>query len=168
MYALNETAAGSSSVMPPVAICAMPTLPASVPAMRHLAVKVASRWQLGDIAESLELVVTELVTNAVKHSGASEVVMLLAHESETSLKVQVKDSGQWLVSASDTSSASLPVDGWGLSLVSELCAHCEIRAGEHGTTVTATLVRTEPAPEIGRSQPECCDLNEAARSLVHQ
>lgn len=48
-------------------------------------------WQLQHLADVLELVASELVTNAVQHSGGRDVMMWLT-QTEASVTVHVSDS----------------------------------------------------------------------------
>jgi anti-sigma regulatory factor (Ser/Thr protein kinase) len=78
-----------------MALCAMPATAAAVPVLRHFAGVTAKRWAVSeDALDTLALVVSELVTNVVLHSGSDEVTVLLTFGSAT-VTVEVKDAGTW-------------------------------------------------------------------------
>ncbi len=141
------------------AACAMPAADPSVPALRRLAVCAGRRWGLAeDVVEALSLIVSELVTNAVRHSGGSEVTLLLC-VTDTALTVQVQDSGAWRprpVPPEGGGAGGGPVDGMscggrGLLLVEAYAVGCEVRTSDRGTTVTAELACR---PSVGRARAE--------------
>jgi anti-sigma regulatory factor (Ser/Thr protein kinase) len=125
-----------------------------VPALRRVAQRSARRWRLpGDTAEASSLIVTELVTNAVRHSGSPDVTLLLCVADGT-LTLRVKDSGTWRARTAppvDEGAASVGVacGGRGLLLVEAYAASCCVRASAAGTTVTAELLFAT-APDSGR------------------
>lgn len=72
--------------------------PASVPEARRLACRVASHYLDEPQYHAFELVVTEVVSNAVKHVGdATEPVRLAVTPKDGYMCVQVTDSGDGLV-----------------------------------------------------------------------
>jgi anti-sigma regulatory factor (Ser/Thr protein kinase) len=133
------------------AACVLPAIPASVPALRRHALRTARRWEAPeDTVEALALIVTELVTNAVRHSGSPEVTLLLCL-AEGTLTVQVKDSGAWRPRTArprdrDGDCVSAACGGRGLLLVEAYAANCAVRASSGGTTVTAEMVLPLPGP----------------------
>jgi anti-sigma regulatory factor (Ser/Thr protein kinase) len=73
----------------------MATADSAVPALRRFAGGVAGRWGVpAAVVDTARLVVSELVTNAVLHSGAPDVTVLLAHRGD-GLSIEVADRGQW-------------------------------------------------------------------------
>ncbi len=112
----------------------------SVTTMRHFTVGVARQWGIPDEArEALGLIVTELVTNAVRHSGSCDVaVIVTARDSE--IVASVRDSGRW------HSTPRLPdrpgeiaTFGRGLLLVSAYADSVTFDRSSHGTRVTARV-----------------------------
>jgi len=118
-------------------------------------------WGCGDVAEDAELVVSELVTNALVH-GESRCE-LRAGLSDAALRLQVVDDGDGTpdpLSAGDTDE-----HGRGLLLVSALCAAwgVEILPGG-GKIVWAELLRPVRDPGDGDpSETEPDDTSEASK-----
>ncbi|WP_042426363.1 ATP-binding protein [Streptacidiphilus anmyonensis] len=140
------------------AACVLPATAASVPALRRLTRHTARRWGLpGDTAEASGLIVTELVTNAVRHSGSPDVTLLLCVARDT-LTLRVKDSGRWrprIAPPADgdrDGAGGTACGGRGLLLVEAYAASCLVRPSEGGTTVTAELLFRPPTLP-GRSDP---------------
>ncbi|MEU6619760.1 ATP-binding protein [Streptomyces litmocidini] len=134
----STTAAGKPRA---AALCTMESLEPTVPAMRRFACRTARRWGVdADVVDTLALVVTELVTNAVLHSGGREVAVLLRHRG-TDLTVEVRDGGQWYTRPS---SRRVPEDagaacGRGLDLVRHVTDWWLAFLSSTGTRVMAGL-----------------------------
>lgn len=78
-----------------VAMCATVVTGAAVPLLRHFASSTARRWGLpAEPTDTMSLVVTELATNVVLHSGSREVSVLLTFDG-AAVFIEVKDAGQW-------------------------------------------------------------------------
>lgn len=94
--------------------------PASVPEARRLACGVAAEYLSEPQFKAFELVVTEVVSNAVKHGGdQGEAVRLAVTPKDGYLCVQVTDAGPGLVPRP----GALEVDddgGFGLFIVEHL------------------------------------------------
>ncbi|MCP9956237.1 MULTISPECIES: ATP-binding protein [Streptomyces] len=124
-----------------LAACTMPASPEAVPALRRFSRAVARRWRLADhFDEALAVIVTELVTNAVLHSG-SPWVSLSIDVRGGSLTVEVLDGGSW---KERTAPRREPLDdratcGRGLHLVEAYATRTVVRRVEPGTAVTAVL-----------------------------
>ncbi|KQV12400.1 MULTISPECIES: ATP-binding protein [unclassified Kitasatospora] len=70
-------------------------VPESVATLRRFARHTATRWLLpADVQEALCLVVTELVTNVVLHSGSPQVTLLLARDRD-GVTAEIRDAGRW-------------------------------------------------------------------------
>jgi anti-sigma regulatory factor (Ser/Thr protein kinase) len=91
----------------------------SVSDARRLASKFAAALMTGDQLDKLALVVTEVMSNAVRHSASSEDVHLAITPKDDYLCVQVTDSGRGLV-PQPGAIASEPGAGYGLFLVEQL------------------------------------------------
>ncbi|KQV15966.1 ATP-binding protein [Kitasatospora sp. Root107] len=134
--------------------CTMPAVPTSVPALRHFARASARRWDVSvDIVEALALVVTELVTNAVRHSGGPDVTLLLTVDTGT-LTVHVMDNGRWRTRPATRGGDPYLVDdpacgGRGLQLVEEYADNCALWRTVGGTRVEVelSLAQVPAAPE---------------------
>ena len=61
---------------------------------RRAAHVVLSAWQLAYMEESVVLIVSELVTNAVRHARETDVVEVDLHASRTWLRIEIQDSDQ--------------------------------------------------------------------------
>jgi anti-sigma regulatory factor (Ser/Thr protein kinase) len=91
------------------------------------------------LAETLRLLVTELVSNAVRHAAA-ETVSLKVLVGRSSVLTEVKDSGPGF----DPSDAAAPRDnhtGWGLFLVERLADRWGVSHEGAATTVWFELRR---------------------------
>ncbi|MER7772608.1 ATP-binding protein [Kitasatospora sp. NPDC096140] len=83
--------------LPPTtsALSSMPATLEAVPALRRFACHTALRWSVPPARRrALALVVSELVTNAVLHSGSPDITVLITYRG-AELTVEVKDSGRW-------------------------------------------------------------------------
>lgn len=93
--------------------------PASVPEARRVAREYAAPMMADEQAGKLEMAVTEIVSNAVRHSGASEEIMLTLTPKDSYLCVRVTDGGAGLV-PQPGAMAPEPGAGYGLFLVEQL------------------------------------------------
>ena len=119
-------------------LATLPQVDAAVPAARDLARQTLAAWGLTHLLGRVELVVSELVTNAVHHarSDTPEVLLLLL-SSQTALRVEVHDGDprppQRLKPQIDA------VGGWGLVLVDEASTDWGTRQCAGGKCVWATF-----------------------------
>ena len=89
--------------------------------------------------ETLRLLVTELVTNSVRHTGASTVVLNVL-VGKSAVLTEVTDAGPGF----DPSEAGAPGPdhtGWGLFLVERLAERWGVTQNGHGTKVWFELRR---------------------------
>ncbi|MFI8961959.1 ATP-binding protein [Streptomyces sp. NPDC053493] len=138
------------------ALCVMPATVEVVPLLRRFVRDTARRWELGDRAdEALALVTTELVANAVRHSGSPDVAVLLTARGPV-VSLQVRDTGRWRPRrprfAGDHDSAAC--GGRGLLLVRSYAPDCVIDRTAHGTRVAVTLAPDAVALADEAWQPE--------------
>ncbi|MFD3969683.1 ATP-binding protein [Streptomyces cyaneofuscatus] len=131
------------------ALWVMPAAPETAPVLRRLLRRTMSRWEVAEeTGDAVALVVTELVGNAVRHSGSTDVAVLLARHQDR-IVVQVKDTGRWLprppCAEADSEEAC---GGRGLQLVRAYTTHCTVTSGPSGTLVVAELPAT---PDTGRT-----------------
>ncbi|MFC9392765.1 ATP-binding protein [Streptomyces sp. NPDC057027] len=123
--------------------CAMAAETSSVPLLRRLACRVVREWHLPEsVEEAVGLIVTELTSNAVRHSGSSDVVLRIAAFGGR-LVLHVKDFGHWRVPA-PSAPAEEACSGRGLDLVGAFAAHSEIVATTEGTRVVAEILLPPP------------------------
>ncbi|WP_181799384.1 ATP-binding protein [Kitasatospora acidiphila] len=62
----------------------------TVKAARRLVDETLRGWGLGELTDSTRLLVSELVTNAVRHTGCTRIVVRLARDERT-VRVSVQD-----------------------------------------------------------------------------
>lgn len=88
----RPTAEVAARMEPRQALCALPVTPAAAGQLRGFARSSATVWgatpQVGD---DLALIVTELVTNVILHSGSPDVILRL-HTDGRTLRVEVCDT----------------------------------------------------------------------------
>lgn len=123
------------------AACAMAATAESVPAMRRFACMIARCWKLPDgLDQALALIVTELSTNVVRHSGSADLALLLTVD-KTTITVQVKDSGRWRhrPASSRPRAHEEACNGRGLPLVEAYAASLRVWPSAFGTHVVAEL-----------------------------
>ncbi|MCX5208422.1 ATP-binding protein [Kitasatospora sp. NBC_00240] len=118
--------------------CVLSAVAASVPVLRRFASRLIRLWCLPEaVEEAVTLVVTELVTNAVRHSGSADVALVMA-TAEGRLTIRVRDYGLW------RPRDPRPADdeacgGRGLDLVDAFAVTCEVLSTASGTQVTAEI-----------------------------
>ncbi|MHA4779093.1 ATP-binding protein [Streptomyces sp. MSC1_001] len=123
------------------AACSAVTGDACVPALRHFVLHCARRLGLSqDLRDTACLVASELITNAVLHSGSHSVAVLVGIEGHQ-LSISVHDRGRW---HTRTESRHSPADdgivcGRGLDLVEALVDRLAITTSLTGTVVRASL-----------------------------
>ncbi|WP_354644458.1 ATP-binding protein [Kitasatospora camelliae] len=118
---------------------------AAVPALRHFAAETARGWDVPpEAVDRLVLVVSELVTNVVQHSGSADVSVAIEYDGG-SLVVEVRDSGTWRSrwAARDVAEGAATA-GQGLELVRHSSTWWLAFPSPAGTRVVASLA-VEPA-----------------------
>ena len=121
------------------------TLPAvshSVRLSRHATHAALTAWQLGHVDEAATLLVSELVTNVVRHARGTDVVTVDLHAGQAWLRIEVQDTDRhWpqprIPGRHDDS-------GFGFILVDALASNWGVRETETGKAVWAEL-DTRPA-----------------------
>jgi anti-sigma regulatory factor (Ser/Thr protein kinase) len=119
-----------------VATWSIPADPAAVPKARQQAVAQLKQWGLDDGAPTTELIVSELVTNAIRHARAP-------------IELRLIHNGMLICEVSDASSASpharrartMDEGGRGLLLVAQLCERWGVRHAGAGKTIWAEQPR---------------------------
>ncbi|MBA2949728.1 ATP-binding protein [Streptomyces himalayensis] len=101
--------------------------PAEVQLLRQAVTAQLSQWGMAAATDETQLVVTELVTNVIKHVGQGAAATLILESRGQRLRVEVHDKSHVVPSV-----ATLDCDegGWGLHLFAAL-------AVDWGTVVTA-------------------------------
>ncbi len=125
-----------------LAQCAMSATPEAARALRHFARAVARRWRLHDDAhEALSVIVTELVSNVVLHSGSTWVALAIKVRGNT-LTTEVRDGGRW---KHRQARRQEPLDahadcGQGLRLVDAFATRTVTRRLPMGSVVAAEIL----------------------------
>ncbi|WP_128374535.1 SpoIIE family protein phosphatase [Streptomyces cavernae] len=110
----------------------LPSDPAAVPQARRLAGEQVADWGLGDLAFATELIVSELVTNAIRYGGAPIRLRLIRHDT---LICEVSDGS----SAAPHLRRARAFDegGRGLLLVAQIAERWGSRQTPSGKTIWA-------------------------------
>ncbi|MGW3405883.1 ATP-binding protein [Streptomyces zhihengii] len=119
----------------------MPASPEAARRLRRFARAVARRWRLAEhLDEALSVIVTELVTNVVMHSGSPWVSAVISFRGDA-LTVEVMDGGCWK-HRRDRRQEPLDADvpcGRGLRLVDAYAHSTVARRSETGSVVLAEI-----------------------------
>ncbi|WP_261994199.1 ATP-binding protein [Streptomyces sp. t39] len=119
----------------------MPASPEAARRLRRFARAVARRWRLADhFDEALSIIVTELVTNVVMHSGSPWVSTVISVRGDA-LTVEVMDGGCWK-HRRDRRQEPLDADvpcGRGLRLVDAYAHRTVASRSETGSVVLAEM-----------------------------
>jgi anti-sigma regulatory factor (Ser/Thr protein kinase) len=94
------------------------------------------------VMETLRLLVTELVTNSVRHARA-DTVLLRVLIGKSAVRTEVTDAGPGFDPA-DVGSLSSDRTGWGLFLVEHLATRWGVRRNGDGTSVWFELAGRRP------------------------
>jgi anti-sigma regulatory factor (Ser/Thr protein kinase) len=109
---------------------------------RHFASAHLAEWRLSALADDVDLVISELITNALLHGGAHHT----AADPGAAVRLDLEYDGQALVCRIADGSPLPPSpeqpgctaeSGRGLLLVEALCSAWGWRPGAHGKTVWA-------------------------------
>jgi anti-sigma regulatory factor (Ser/Thr protein kinase) len=120
-----------------------PPVPESAAAARHLAGRALQDWGLAAVEETTLLLVTELVSNVVRH--ANTPLTLDLRLDGPCLRVEVTDYDERLPAMTAASARSH--HGWGLRFVRELSSEWGTTVNQHGKTVWFDLnVEDPPRP----------------------
>ncbi|EDY46925.1 ATP-binding protein [Streptomyces sp. SPB074] len=135
----------------------LPRRRTSVRRARNFAREVAGEWGHLQLADSLALIVSELVTNAVVHArcGAGRQVALTLVRGEGAVRVEVRDSGR----GAPLPRGAVPFteeSGRGLAVVDAVAADRGVRDEVVGKTVWALLTL----------EPEASNVSASARGVL--
>ncbi|MFC8454083.1 ATP-binding protein [Kitasatospora sp. NPDC057223] len=112
-----------------------PPLERNVGRSRRMTRTALASWGASDLADSAELLVSELVTNAVRYGrGAVSVNLALTG---SALHISVADFGAGLPTARDA--ADDDSNGRGLAIVTALCEQWTVTTRLTGKTVSCRL-----------------------------
>ena len=116
------------------------TLPAvshSVRLSRHATSAALTAWQLAHVDEVAALLVSELVTNAVRHARGTDVIMVDLHAGRTWLRIEVQDTDRhW---PQPRIPDGFDESGFGFILIDALASSWGVRETEAGKAVWAEL-----------------------------
>ncbi|MDI6409834.1 SpoIIE family protein phosphatase [Streptomyces albus] len=135
-----------TSKLPPdrVAEWDVPLDPEAVAPVRAACVRQMTAWGLGETAFTVELILSELITNAVRHGAPPVTVRLLR---DRYLTCEVSDASSTAPHLRRATSAD--EGGRGLFLIAQLAQHWGTRYGPHGKTIWAEL----PLPDSPDDAP---------------
>ncbi|MFB8241064.1 ATP-binding protein [Kitasatospora purpeofusca] len=127
----------------------LPYEPQSAGAARRLVFSALRGWELGDLVEAAELVVSELVGNAVKTGCRREMTVTVARITHRSVRISVRDGSRILPCLIDAGTAA--ESGRGMALVHYLTGgHWGATLEPYGKTVHADLRTRFP----GSAEPQ--------------
>ena len=116
------------------------TLPAvshSVRLSRHATHAALTAWQLAHVDEAAALLVSELVTNAVRHARGTDVITVDLHAGRAWLRIEVQDTDRhW---PQPRIPDGFDESGFGFILVDALASSWGVRETEAGKAVWAEL-----------------------------
>ncbi|MEE6260691.1 ATP-binding protein [Plantactinospora sonchi] len=124
---------------------------------RRLVRDCCDRWRLTDVTDDAQLVVSELVANAVEHAGTEIDVTVSHHRHRLRIAVADRHHGVPRIAATPTDDAggSAPpaLRGRGLALVSRAVAGWGVLPGSDGKVVWASLPTPRP-PRLRLPRPD--------------
>jgi serine/threonine-protein kinase RsbW len=116
---------------------ALPTADHAVRQARQATRDALATWRLAYLEETAVLLVSELVTNAVRHARGSDAITLQLQASRTWLRIEVTDADpRW---PQPRSPAEFDGSGFGLVLVDALAGKWGVRETATGKAVWAEL-----------------------------
>jgi anti-sigma regulatory factor (Ser/Thr protein kinase) len=128
--------------VPEIAV-ALPAVPESIPRSRE--VLDGLRGELDEsVLDDLRLIVSELVTNSIRHAGlrTSDPIDLEVSVVESTIRLELRDSGRGFARPAIPSNP-FRESGWGLFLVSELTDRWGV-SGEGGVTTVWIEIHRKP------------------------
>jgi anti-sigma regulatory factor (Ser/Thr protein kinase) len=119
----------------------------SVRLSRYATRAVLTAWQLSHVDEAATLLVSELVTNAVRHARGTDVITVDLYAGRTWLRIEVQDTDRhW---PQPRIPDGFDESGFGFILVDALTSNWGVRETEAGKAVWAELdTRPESGPAI--------------------
>ncbi|MBB4951230.1 hypothetical protein F4556_006765 [Kitasatospora gansuensis] len=136
-------------------------LPESVPVARAVTREACEKWGRPELADAAALVVSELVTNAVTHTGCRSIGLSLGMDA-TGVMIEVRDSSYGMPCRLTTDPTSAA--GRGLIVVAACSKSWGARPEWRGKVVWALL----PHPPTGQPPPSAEPLTAPRRRPVVQ
>ncbi|HVE45797.1 MAG TPA: response regulator [Acidimicrobiales bacterium] len=116
--------------------------PRSSAAARRFVEETLRRWECDDLLDTVNLLVSELVTNSVVHAdSAAEVAVLLKPHA---IRIEVADRGQAALAVQEADETA--TSGRGLALVEALSSSWGVVPGHDGNTVWFEVPRPDTMP----------------------
>lgn len=116
------------------------TLPAADPSVRlarDATRVVLTAWRLAHVEETAVLIVSELVTNVIRHAGDTDVVAVNLHVARGWLRIEIQDTDRrW---PQPRVPDGFDESGFGFILVDALASNWGVRETETGKAVWAEL-----------------------------
>ena len=116
----------------------LPAEPQSAAEARSLVLVACTRWHTDQVCSDTELVITELIANAVRHAGTEIVVRLARLKTLGGVRAEVSDHSTRPVRPRQPD--ALSESGRGLFLVDTLSSRWGADATTDGKTVWAEIV----------------------------
>jgi len=115
----------------------LPAVPPAVRLARRATRDALAAWQLGDLEETAVLLVSELVTNAVRHARNTGTITLKLTSTETDLRAEVHDCDRhW---PQPRTPAECDESGYGFVLIESLAGQWGVHRTMTGKTVWAEI-----------------------------
>jgi anti-sigma regulatory factor (Ser/Thr protein kinase) len=131
----------------------LPRGPSAPRLARRFVADVCTRWRLGPVAENVELVTTELVTNAVLHAG-TELVLRLERSTEQVVVAVHDGAGDMFPSwwrGEPMEGDDQPVWGHGLTIVRALADAAGVSTDPAGGKVVWAALPAAPSTSADRA-----------------
>ncbi|QOV47477.1 ATP-binding protein [Streptomyces chromofuscus] len=147
----------------------LPAAPESAGVARRTVRETLTSWHIHpDDVDNAVLVTSELVTNAVTHSG-SERIVCWVHATGNRLRVEVEDQNRAATLPAPRQACPDDQNGRGLLLVETLCDDWGVRpaADRSGRVVWADLTTTHPRPAPTTPVPTPVPTAPPARPIPH-
>jgi anti-sigma regulatory factor (Ser/Thr protein kinase) len=120
---------------------------ASVPEARRVAREFAEGLMHGEQGNKLDMAVTEVISNAVRHSHSEDEILLTLTQKDEFLCVRVTDGGTGLVPRPGAM-ATEPGAGFGLFLVEQITRRWGMTREAGRTRVWFEMDYVEPDPAL--------------------
>jgi DNA-binding NarL/FixJ family response regulator len=99
------------------------------------------RWECGEVLDIVNILVSELVTNAIKHAHSEADVMVLL--TSTAIRIEVTDTGEGVPQPKELVQEG--TSGRGLAIVDVMSSAWGVVPHEHGKTVWFEVPRLDQA-----------------------
>ena len=133
-------------------VLTVPSVPFAVSAAREWSCRTIQRWRLGEAAEPIEQIVSELVTNSVEHAECTSVSVLLIYAAGM-LRLEVRDQDAGHVPVLKHPETG-DVGGRGLVIVQALSDRWGLQVTDSGKAVWCEFALPPPAPAASHGSPQ--------------